>query len=298
MSLTVSTPVKILALAGVLGAVALGAGFMLLGKTAGTSSTPAVIKPLHPRHQALHTPTPPAVKAHHTAPVHATHRSRAAVAHKSPAAPAKHRPATVKPKPKAVAIAPLPKNGLPAVINRALQSHAVVVVSLYDPQADVDAASVGEASAGAKLAGAGFVPLNVLSQAQASPLARKLGVLPDPALLIFRAPDQLVFRVDGFADRDTVAQAVANALPADPTNAGWRIQANQICAAAGTDPAQLNQLRGLDVPAASRAAFDSFVNRYAKLLTGPASGKAAATRSVASSGTALGLTDCTGKPRP
>ena len=86
-------------------------------------------------------------------------------------------------------------------------------MSLYDPQAIVDAASLGEAQAGAKLANVGFVPLNVLTEAQAQPLAKKLGILPDPALLVFRRPGDLVFRVNGFADRATVAQAAANALP-------------------------------------------------------------------------------------
>ena len=41
----------------------------------------------------------------------------------------------------------------------------------------------------------------------------KLGVLPDPALLVFRRPGDLVFRVNGFADRATVAQAAVNARP-------------------------------------------------------------------------------------
>ena len=86
-------------------------------------------------------------------------------------------------------------------------------MSLYDPQAIVDAASLGEAQAGAKLANVGFVALNVLAEAQAQPLAKKLGVLPDPALLVFRRPGDVVFRVNGFADRATVAQAAANALP-------------------------------------------------------------------------------------
>ena len=110
-------------------------------------------------------------------------------------------------------MAKLPTNGLPAVINHALLTHMVVVVSLYDPEATVDSASVGEAQAGAKLANVGFVPLNVLSQAQAGPLTKKLGVLPDPALLVFRRPGDLVFRINGFADRNTVAQAAVNSKP-------------------------------------------------------------------------------------
>ena len=33
----------------------------------------------------------------------------------------------------------------------------------------------------------------------------------DPAVLVLRPPGTLVFRIDGFADRDTVAQAATNA---------------------------------------------------------------------------------------
>ena len=91
-----------------------------------------------------------------------------------------------------------------------------MVVSLFDPQARVDQISLAEASAGAKAAHAGFVPLDVLHQGQAGPLVRQLGVLPDPAVLVYRRPGDLVARFDGFADRDTVAQAVANAATAAP----------------------------------------------------------------------------------
>jgi hypothetical protein len=198
MGSKVSQPVRILALVGVLGALALGAGFAMLGKSSGSSAAPKVIKPLHGHHE---------VAAAATKPVVARHK-----AHAKPGAA--HKAATLAPKPKpAVAVQQLPDNGLPAVVNQALLTHAVVVVSLYDPQALVDSASVGEAQAGARLANAGFVPLNVLSEAQARPLAKKLGVLPDPALLVFRRPGDLVFRVNGFADRATVAQAAVNARP-------------------------------------------------------------------------------------
>jgi hypothetical protein len=40
-----------------------------------------------------------------------------------------------------------------------------------------------------------------------------LGVLPDPAVLVYRRPGDLVARFDGFADRDTVAQAATNVAP-------------------------------------------------------------------------------------
>jgi hypothetical protein len=104
--------------------------------------------------------------------------------------------------------------GLPPDVAAALRRHELVVVSLYDPQARVDRISLAEASAGAEVAHAGFVPLNVLHQREAGPLMRQLGVLPDPAVLVYRRPGKLVARFDGFADRDTVAQAVVNAAAA------------------------------------------------------------------------------------
>ena len=198
MGSKVSQPVRIVALVGLLGALGLGAGFALLGKSTGSSAPPKVIKPLHGHHTAA-TAAKPVVAAPKVKPGAAKTHPKA-------------KPA-LKPKHPAVAVQQLPDNELPAVVNQALLTHAVVVVSLYDPLALVDSASLGEAEAGAKLANAGFVPLNVLTESQAQPLAKKLGVLPDPALLIFRRPGDLVFRVNGFADRATVAQAAVNARP-------------------------------------------------------------------------------------
>jgi hypothetical protein len=200
MGSKVSQPVRILALVGILGTLALGAGFALLGKGSGSAAAPAVIRPLHGHHHKVARSIPAATR-------------KAVGARAARARAAAHRQAATTRRPKHAAVAKLPGNGLPAVVNQALRTHTVVVVSLYDPQATVDAASLGEAQAGAKLAKVGFVPLNVLVQAQSGPLAKKLGVLPDPALLVFRRPGDLVFRVDGFADRNTVAQAAVNAKP-------------------------------------------------------------------------------------
>jgi hypothetical protein len=68
-----------------------------------------------------------------------------------------------------------------------------------------------EAQAGAAASGAGFVALNVLNESQAKPLTKKLGVLEDPAVLVFRRPSEVVVRFSGFADKQTVAQAARNA---------------------------------------------------------------------------------------
>ena len=68
-----------------------------------------------------------------------------------------------------------------------------------------------EAKAGAGLADVGFVPLNVLSQAQVGKLTAQLGLLPDPGLLVYVRPGRLVTKISGFADKETVAQAAQDA---------------------------------------------------------------------------------------
>jgi hypothetical protein len=219
MTLKLSPQIKIVAAVGILGMLLLGGGFTLLGK--GTTAPPKAIAPLHGHlgvKAAAHTVAAPAKAKATTATAKTKAATAKAKAHAA-ARPAPHKVVKHKPVVRVKANAALdpisgfPSNGLPVVLNQALALHEVVVVSLYDPQSTVDAASLGEAMAGAKLAGAGFVPLNVLSQAQTVSLAKKLGVLPDPTLLVFRRPDTLAIRIDGFADRDTVAQAAANARP-------------------------------------------------------------------------------------
>ena len=101
--------------------------------------------------------------------------------------------------------------GLPASLANALGRHQTVVVSLYNPYSQVDGISYAEARAGARIAGVGFVPLNVLSQAQIGNLTQMLGLLPDPGLLVYIRPGTLVAKISGFADKETVAQAAQNA---------------------------------------------------------------------------------------
>jgi hypothetical protein len=82
---------------------------------------------------------------------------------------------------------------------------------IYNPRSEVDAIAFAEARAGAQLAGVPFVPLSVLSQPDVGKLTEQLGLLPDPAVLVFKRPAMLVARIDGFADKETVAQAAQNA---------------------------------------------------------------------------------------
>jgi hypothetical protein len=106
--------------------------------------------------------------------------------------------------------APEPADGLPAAIQKAFAAHRIVVVSLYDPNATVDNTAMLEAAAGAQLAGTAFVPIDVTKR-EVDSLNARYGVIEDPAVLVLRPSGDVVFRVDGFADRDTVAQAAANA---------------------------------------------------------------------------------------
>ena len=172
---------RVVAALGGFAALGLAAFMLTLGRPAGASEASlAPIKPLHPVRKAVTQVKPQA------------------------------KPKKAAPKP--VVLLP----GLTPEVAAALRTHEVVVVSLFDPQARVDRISLAEASAGAKAAHAGFVPLDVLRQGQGGPLVRQLGVLPDPAVLVYRRPGDLVARFDGFADRDTVAQAVANAAATMP----------------------------------------------------------------------------------
>jgi hypothetical protein len=197
VTLTLSPPVRIAALVALLAAVLGGGSMMMMGRSEPDAATPHVIN----RH-----PFGTGAKA----------------AKKAAAKPA---PVATKPKPKPVAATPKPapkpvtpsavtvalQAGLPAPLARALGQHRVVVVSLYNPYSEVDGIAFAEARAGAALAGAGFVPLNVLSRAEVGKLTEMLGLLPDPGVLVYTRPSTLSIRIGGFADKETVAQAAHNA---------------------------------------------------------------------------------------
>ena len=115
--------------------------------------------------------------------------------------PAVRKPAVRKP---AVTKPAVAKNGLPAALAAALLRNKVVVVSLFAPNVELDDMAMREARAGASEAGVGFLAVNVLNERQSRPLTKQLGVLEDPAVLIFRSPSELVLRFSGFADKQTV----------------------------------------------------------------------------------------------
>jgi hypothetical protein len=197
VTLTLSAPVRIAALVGLLAAVLGGGAMMMMGRGEADVATPHVINK-HP----FGTSTKAAKKAAaKPAPVAAKPRAKPVAVAPRPA------PKLVKPSVVTVAL----KAGLPAPLARALGRHGVVVVSLYNPYSEVDGIAFAEARAGAALAGAGFVPLNVLSRKEVGKLTEMLGLLPDPGVLVYTRPSTLSIRLGGFADKETVAQAAHNA---------------------------------------------------------------------------------------
>ena len=130
---------------------------------------------------------------------------------KAAAAPKPSAAKAAKPKP---AVNPVvPPSGFPVVVDRALRQHEVVVLSLVVPGARVDELAAAEAEAGAKLGGAGFLALNVLNEGVARSLLAKLDSVQDPSVLVVKRSGEVAIELAGFVDRETVAQAAANALP-------------------------------------------------------------------------------------
>lgn len=201
MALSVSPPLRIAAICGLVFTVIVFGGLRMLGSHGGggsSTSTPHVIR----------------------------HHPFGAGAAKTPtktATPAKtHTAATTKPEhvvaaPQAAPLVDLTfvkaarAAGLPEPVAQALGRSRTVVVSLYDPYSQVDGTSFAEARAGAALAGVAFVPLNVLSQRDVGKLTQQLGLLPDPGVLVYVRPASLAAKIGGFADKETVAQAARNA---------------------------------------------------------------------------------------
>jgi hypothetical protein len=199
VALTVSPAIKVFALLGMLVALLMGGAFFVMGgpqETVDASSAPLPTLAPKKKVKVVEKPAAP---------------SSAAVV------------ATPKPKPKA-AVVPKPKaprktqllvaaNGLPVAIMRALASHDVVVVSLYGGGWKIDPMARDEAASGARAAGAGFVALDVTTAGRAAEalMLKYDTVFHAPAVLVFRRGGELALQLDGFRDRDTVAQAATNA---------------------------------------------------------------------------------------
>jgi hypothetical protein len=182
VSVTLSPPIRVFALTGVLAVVGLAVFLFLVTRPVddGPSSAPA------PPRTATETPTQ---------------------ATPTPAAPARTTPPAKASRPRAAA---LPRSGFPVPIHRALRRNRVVVVMVYMPGGAVDSVVSAEARAGAAMSNAGFVRVSGLSERLVAPLVAKTGVLPSPAVVVLKRPD-VVAATLSVTDRQTIAQAVAQA---------------------------------------------------------------------------------------
>ena len=107
----------------------------------------------------------------------------------------------------------LPGPGLPGSVLQALKASPVVVVALYVAGDTIDMAAGAEAEAGAALAEVPYVPVNVGDESQIGDLAARLSVLSVPAVVVFGRGPRVLAQIDGYADREAVAEAVDNARP-------------------------------------------------------------------------------------
>ncbi len=152
MTLTISPPIRIAAICGLLFTVLVFGGLRLLGGGGDSVAEPHVIK---------HHPFGPGAKAttHKPAAATPTVAPKTHQAAKNATAPkAKKTAAPVKHAVDLAAIKAARDAGLPEPLAQAFGRYSTVVVSLYDPYSQVDGTAFAEAKAGAALAGVGFVP--------------------------------------------------------------------------------------------------------------------------------------------
>lgn len=179
MTATISPPVRIVAVLGLLAAVGAAVFFLLLGRAA---DEPAA--------------QPSAIATRSTT--------------SAPAQPAIRKPATRPAAPVRAAEPTVAANGLPLAIDRALRTRKVAVVAVYVPGAGIDAVVRKEARAGAADAGAAFLSVPATNARVLGPLVAKAGVLPAPAVVVVKRPG-VVVTTFGVTDRELVAQAVRQA---------------------------------------------------------------------------------------
>jgi hypothetical protein len=224
VNLTLSPPIRIAALAGLVLVIVAGGASMMLGHSKSSAPTTSAHRtPVRTATTPAATKTPKTAKTAGASHTHAAATTAGATsAHRAEALAAAAAAVKAQARAKAKAAAArraaarrgnLVDADLPEPLAWQLSQHKIVVVSTYDPQSAVDEISVAEAHAGAAEAGAGFLLVDVLNNAVAGLLTGILpngGLLPDPGVLIYRAPGTLALRIDGFADRDAIAQAVAD----------------------------------------------------------------------------------------
>jgi hypothetical protein len=96
-------------------------------------------------------------------------------------------------------------------LTKARKRHGVVVAVVYSPDAPVDRLAIAEARAGAGAADAGFVSVNILDAEELADVTVWYPVRATPSVLVFSRSEGAVNLFSGYVDRETVAQAAANA---------------------------------------------------------------------------------------
>lgn len=109
-------------------------------------------------------------------------------------------------KPKIVLLPTLPKP-----VASKLRRAPVAIVSVYTGTSASDRASLRQAKAGARAAGAQFVKLNVLDEDTARAVQTFAGTMSTPTVLVVRRPGTIVKRFEGPVERAIVRQAAHNA---------------------------------------------------------------------------------------
>jgi hypothetical protein len=207
MNIAADNRLRLVALVAVLVFAVAGFAFTMLPRLQGSSNT-AVPPTALP--QATHHATAPSTKTHVT--IHKTTHVTSST-HAKHVTVQKHVTVHVTKKvPHVVHKAPKLLASLPAPLARALRSHRVVVVAIGVAGSVVDVQARGEAKVGATLAGSGFLAVNATNERQMKAFQTLLqGDYDAPAVFVVKRPGTTFVRLDGFADRQLVAQAAANA---------------------------------------------------------------------------------------
>jgi hypothetical protein len=170
--MTLSTPVKVIALAGLALILGMGGVVLLLGHK-------------HPAKAPSQTPAP--VQVIKVTPTTTHHVSR-----------------PVKPK---LRLDP----SLPAAVHAKLVLSREVVAFVYTGASARDRAQLSEVRAGAHAARVPFVALDVSNEQVASSVFPWLSSSADPQTVVVRRPGKVSFQLAGLTDRQTVAQAALDA---------------------------------------------------------------------------------------
>lgn len=115
----------------------------------------------------------------------------------SPAAPAATPP-------------PAPKSAISKKVDATLKDGPAVVVG-YLPNAVVDGLGLIEARAAAGSSGTPFIALNAGKKDHARELLTRFATTSTPTVMIVRPNGKIETQLSGYADRETVAQAIRNA---------------------------------------------------------------------------------------